>query len=64
MSNDTSRLGRELTIDELNAVTGGVSYEGQCTPCHGSRSSGGPPSEPANAAAMRAWNNLLTQYGY
>ena len=53
----------ELTDTELDAVTGGVMYEGQCTPCHG-YSPGGPPSAPANAAAMRAWNNLLTQYGY
>jgi hypothetical protein len=59
-TNDTYR---ELTSNELDAVSGGVAYEGQCTPC-GSRGSGGPPSEPANAAAMRAWNNLLTQYGY
>jgi bacteriocin-like protein len=55
----------ELTEAELNAVTGGVMYEGQCTPCHGhSQLPGGPPSAPANAAAMAAWNNLLTQYGF
>ena len=31
---------RELTEAELKAVTGGIMYEGQCTPCHGSQSPG------------------------
>jgi bacteriocin-like protein len=56
---------RELTEAELNAVTGGIMYEGQCTPCHGSQSPGtGTTTGPANAAAMAAWNDLLRQYGY
>ena len=56
---------RELTNDERDAVSGGVSYEGQCTPCHGSsQSSGGPPSAPANAATMALWNGLLRLHGY
>jgi bacteriocin-like protein len=53
---------RELTEDELNAVTGGLMYVGQCSPCHAEYFPGRPP--PANAAAMAAWNNLLTQYGF
>jgi hypothetical protein len=54
---------RELTSNELDAVSGGVAAEGGSTLSHAfwGRT---PPSFPANAAAMEAWNNLLHQYGF
>jgi hypothetical protein len=54
---------RELTGDELDAVSGAVMYVGQCTPCHYSITLS-PSSVPANAAAMAVWNDLLRQNGF
>jgi hypothetical protein len=54
---------RELTIDELDAVSGGAA----CSPCSSWGDTGGPagpPSAPANAATMALWNGLLRLYGY
>jgi len=63
--NDTSNMNteRELTSDELDTVNGGIIAEGGSTVSHPlwGRS---PPSFPANAAAMNAWNDLLHQYGF
>jgi hypothetical protein len=55
---------RELTIDELDAVSGGVAAEGGSSWGHAYWGGGTPPSLPANAAAMKAWNDLLHQYGF
>jgi hypothetical protein len=56
---------RELTIDELDAVSGGAATEGGSW-IHGypGINVGYPPSAPANAAAMAAWNDLLSRYGF
>lgn len=61
MSNEIS----ELTKIELDAVSGGAATEGGSF-IHGYPGIGGdyPPSPPANAAAMKAWNDLLRQYGF
>lgn len=53
---------RELTNDELEAVSGGAA----CSPCSDwdTRPVPGPSSAPANAATMALWNGLLRLYGY
>jgi|KBSMisStaDraftv2_1062788.scaffolds.fasta_scaffold1285312_3 hypothetical protein len=58
---------RELTIDELDAVSGGAATEGSSGSFHafgGIAAGDYPPSAPANAGAMKAWNDLLRQYGF
>ena len=60
MSNEIS----ELTKTELDAVSGGVAAEGGSSWGHAYWGGGTPPSYPANAAAMKAWNDLLHQYGF
>ena len=61
MSNEIS----ELTKIELDAVRGGAATTGGSF-IHGypGINAGDPPSPPANAAAMKAWNDLLHQYGF
>ena len=51
---------RELSSDELDAVTGGLVVPAIIQPLI-ALDIGRPP---ANAAAMAAWNNLLRQNGF
>jgi hypothetical protein len=57
---------RELTKIELDAVSGGAATEGSSGSFHafGGIGAGYPASPPANEAAMKAWNDLLRQYGF
>jgi hypothetical protein len=50
---------RELTIEELDMVTGGLVVPALIQPLIALT-----VGLPQNSAAMGAWNNLLTQYGY
>jgi hypothetical protein len=59
MSNEIS----ELTKIELDAVSGGVAAEGGSDSGHPFWASH-PREFPANDAAMKAWNDLLHQYGF
>jgi hypothetical protein len=52
---------RELTSDELDAVSGGSAMDAIIDQSFPRFNDGRPP---ANAAAMRVWNNLLGQYGF
>jgi hypothetical protein len=63
-TNETSR--NELADSELDAVCGGKAGMGSSSYGPGYNSGGGgyPPSPPANAAAMAAWNDLLKPNGF
>jgi bacteriocin-like protein len=55
---------RELTINELDAVSGGLATPDGSGWCHHTPLNLGPGGPPANAAAMAAWNDLLREYGF
>jgi bacteriocin-like protein len=50
---------RELTIDELDAVSGGLSIQKHLDQASSSVGGGGGSPTPTSA-----WNTLLYQYGY
>jgi hypothetical protein len=64
MMSKTNEPSKLLTDSELDAVSGGVAAEGGSFSGHAYWGGGTPPSFPANAAAMKAWNDLLHQYGF
>jgi hypothetical protein len=58
---------RELTIDELDAVSGGAKADGIVSSFGfgaGLGENAGGGSSPASPSAVDVWNTLLHQYGF